>query len=116
VTYAQHYHATVGGIHFWVRHQLHLDLLFELTGWFAQIEPLGKTAIYGHDSSRLGRSEAVRCIAISAWCMGHNESQQHLVSRRRGGPASSAGSPGRRGRWHVSLDDAKRAHPRTWIR
>jgi hypothetical protein len=49
-------------------------LLFELTGWFAQIEPLGKTAIYGDDSRLLGRSEAVRCIAISAWCMGHTES------------------------------------------
>ena len=73
VTYAQHYHATVGGIYFFARHQLHLELLSELTGWFAQIEPLGKTAIYGHDSRRLGRSEAVRCIAISAWCIGHNE-------------------------------------------
>jgi hypothetical protein len=74
VTYAQHYHATVGGIYFIVRHQLHLELLSELTGWFAEIEPLGKTAIYCDDSSRRGRSEAVRCIAISAWCMGHNES------------------------------------------
>ena len=70
VTYAQHYHATVGGIYFWVRHQFQLDMLLGLTGWFVQLESLGKTAIYGHDSRRLGTtaSAAIRPYAASCLC------------------------------------------------
>src|SRR5919198_1120867 len=57
VTYSQHYHGMDGGIYFLMRTETRFtntNSLFHPTGWLAQVEPIGKTAIFETTKGRLG--------------------------------------------------------------
>jgi hypothetical protein len=61
-----------GGIYFLVRKETkftNTNSLCHPTGWLAQVEPIGKTAIVETTAGRLGSAEAVSCTGIAAWCL-----------------------------------------------
>jgi hypothetical protein len=72
VTEAHHYHEADGGIYFRVPYQPRLrGSLREQTGWTAHVVPLDEGVTYQARDGRCGRAKAVRCEAITAWCMGN---------------------------------------------
>ena len=82
VTYSQHYHGLDGGIYFLVRKETRFTKsLFHPTGWLAQVEPIGKTAIYETSMGRLGIAEAVSCTGIAAWCLCSEPEIRRLIRR-----------------------------------
>jgi hypothetical protein len=69
VTTAQHWHENEGGIYLYViNNAKFLEALCNQSGWIAQVETIGQIAINGSPTNLQGRAEAVRCLAISAWC------------------------------------------------
>jgi hypothetical protein len=83
VTRSQHYHQTDGGIYFLVRKGISLTTgLFHHSGWLAQIEPLGKSAIVTSITGRYGIAEAVYCTGIWAWCLCSEPETRRLIRRR----------------------------------
>jgi hypothetical protein len=89
---AQHYHETDGGIYFYLARLPRLyKALAERSGWVLQVEPLGETAISNGPPYRSGRAEAVRCIAMSAWCMCQSWDVEKLVHTRHRGHLISSG-------------------------
>jgi hypothetical protein len=83
VTHSQHYHETEGGIYFLVRTGMSATTgLFHHSGWLAQIEPLGKFALFRGITGRYGIAEAVFCTGIWAWCMCREPETRRLIGRR----------------------------------
>jgi hypothetical protein len=79
VTEAQHFHEDCGGIYFYATTSLTaVASHMEQGGFFASLEPLGKTYINRkRGAGRWGRAEAVRTTAISVYC-------QHRTTCTRG--------------------------------
>jgi hypothetical protein len=71
ITHAQHWHDSSGGVYFFVRRRRSLrETIMVETGWFAELELLGKTR-FERDAMRRqhqGRAEAVRCLQMYAHC------------------------------------------------
>jgi hypothetical protein len=83
VTRSQHYHETDGGIYFLVRKEMSFTTgLFHHTGWLAQVEPIGKSALFRGITGRYGIAEAVSCTGIWAWCLCSEPEARQLIRRR----------------------------------
>ena len=83
VTTSQHYHETKGGIYFLVRKEMSATTgLLHHSGWLAQIEPIGKSALFRGITGRYGIAEAVSCTGIWAWCLCGEPETRRLIRRR----------------------------------
>ena len=83
VTRSQHYHDTGGGIYFLVRKEMSGTTgLFHHSGWLAQVEPIGKSAIFRAITGRYGIAEGVSCTGIWAWCLCSEPETRRLIQRR----------------------------------
>jgi hypothetical protein len=83
VTRSQHYHETGGGIYFLVRKEMSFSTgLFHHSGWLAQVEPIGKSALFRGITGHYGIAEAVCCTGIWAWCMCSEPETRRLIRRR----------------------------------
>jgi hypothetical protein len=70
VTAAHHYHAQSGGIYCFVATSLSfLASIAELTGFVAQVEPIGRMSRQAMRSTTVVRVQAVRTTQIMAYCM-----------------------------------------------
>jgi hypothetical protein len=70
VTAAHHYHAQSGGIYCFVATSLSvLASIAELTGFVAQVEPLGRMSRQRMCGETVVRAQAVRTTRIMAYCM-----------------------------------------------
>jgi hypothetical protein len=91
-TRAHHFHAASGGIYFYVLKQARLyKALLEQTGWMAQVVPLGNMVTSDDGSGAIGRSPAVRCGRIDAWCMCHVHDVYHFTHNRHLGHPIATG-------------------------
>ena len=77
VTAAHHYHAQSGGIYCFVATSLSvLASIAELTGFVAQVEPLGRMSRQRMCGETVVRAQAVRTTRIMAYCM-HRATSPH---------------------------------------
>ena len=82
MTRSQHYHETDGGIYFLVRKGINFTTgLFHHSGWLAQVEPIGKSALFRGITGRYGIAEAVYCTGIWAWCLSSELETRRLIRR-----------------------------------
>jgi hypothetical protein len=79
-TVAQHYHAKSGGIYFvCMPSTKRLKALLYTSGFIAFVQPLGPIATERLFTDVVGRSEAVRVIAIQAYCMHSKHYSPHSL-------------------------------------
>jgi hypothetical protein len=72
VTSAQHFHVDGGGIYCFVAIGLSvLASIAELTGFVAQVEPIGRMSRQRMSGTTVVRAQAVRTTRIMAYCMHH---------------------------------------------
>jgi hypothetical protein len=74
---AHHWHATAGGIYFFVGPNQSLgDWAARPAGWIAYFAPVGPVLGVVGDSA-VGRAAGVQVLRIEAWCMGGYQSSNH---------------------------------------